>query len=77
MASNYDRTEETTSDAAETLVCGHQIQHDASGQGHAWRNVNAESIPADIREEIAAEILDGRQETCAAYIASNGCHYRW
>jgi hypothetical protein len=59
------------------LICGKQIQHDASGQGHAWRDIDATDIPADIREGIAAEILDGGQETCADYTATNGLHYRW
>jgi len=51
------------------------IQQDLSGVGHCWR-VDMD-IPADIREEIAAEILDGGQEHCSDYVASNGLHYRW
>lgn len=58
-------------------ICGCRVQHDASGQGHAWRNVNASEIPANIVEEIAAEILDGGKDECDDYVASNGLHYRW
>jgi len=61
----------------ETTVCGNQVQHDNSGIGHNWRSIDAEAIPADIREEIAAEMLDGGQDDCELYVASNGCHYRW
>lgn len=61
----------------DTLVCGTQIQHDASGQGHAWRNIDAADIPANIREEIEGEMIDGGKDTCADFIASNGLHYRW
>jgi hypothetical protein len=57
-----------------TINC-RRIQHDPSGAGHTWRDVY--SLPADIREEIAAEIIDGKQETCGDYVASNGQHYRW
>jgi hypothetical protein len=58
-------------------ICGKTIKHDASGVGHAWRVVDADDIPADIAEEIAAEILDGGKATCSGYVASNGEHYRW
>jgi len=60
-----------------TLVCGVQVQCDASGQGHCWRNVDAGDLPASVREEIEAEIIDGGKEECEDYTASNGCHYRW
>jgi hypothetical protein len=63
--------------ANETLVCGCQIQIDRSGVGHAWRDIDAQDIPADVREEIAAEIIDGGKGECADYVASNGLHYRW
>lgn len=63
--------------ANETTVCGCQIQCDASGVGHAWRNIDADAIPANIREEIEAEIIDGGNETCRDFVASNGLHYRW
>lgn len=58
-------------------ICGCTIQHDPSGVGHAWRNIDASDIPANIAEEIAAEILDGGAEECDDYVASNGLHYRW
>ena len=58
----------------ETKLAG--VQWDKSGgQGHCW--VTAADLPADIREEIAAEIIDGKQESCDDYTASNGQHYRW
>jgi hypothetical protein len=61
----------------ETLIAGRQIQYDNSGVGHNYRNIDASNIPADVREEIAAEIIDGKQSQCEQYVASNGCHYRW
>jgi hypothetical protein len=60
-----------------TTVCGNQVQYDNSGVGHNWRNISREDIPADIVEEIAAEISDGGKDACEDYVASNGCHYRW
>jgi hypothetical protein len=72
MSANNER------ESRETLVCGCQIQQDASGgQGHCWRNVDADDIPANIREEIEAEMLDGGREGHPDYTASNGQHYRW
>ena len=65
----------TTNDT--NLVCGTQIQHDASGVGHAWKNIDATDVPANIREEIEGEIIDGKQETCGKFVGSNGQHYRW
>ena len=62
---------------ANETICGKQIQIDMSGRGHAWRNVDADSIPANIAEEIAAEIIDGGNDTCDCYTASNGLCYRW
>lgn len=59
------------------LVCGTRIQHDNSGVGHNWRNIDASDIPADIREEIEGEIIDGEQTTCSDFVGSNGLHYRW
>ena len=59
-------------------IQGLTIQHDRSGgQGHCWRTCTMDDVPADIREEIAAEIIDGGQDECADYTASNGQHYRW
>lgn len=61
----------------ESAVCGKTIKHDNSGVGHNWRTIDASDIPADIREDIAAEIIDGKKATCAKYTASNGLSYRW
>lgn len=61
----------------ETMVCGIQIQHDNSGVGRNWKNIDAQDIPANIREEIEGEIIDGKTETCKDFVASNGLHYRW
>jgi hypothetical protein len=58
-------------------ICGKTIKHDNSGVGHNWRTIDASDIPADIREEIAAEIIDGKRDACADYLASNGLRYRW
>lgn len=59
-------------------INGLTIQHDRSqGQGHCWRDCTADDLPASIREEIAAEIIDGGKEECGDYTASNGEHYRW
>lgn len=61
-----------------TTVCGNQVQVDMSGgQGHCWRNVSRESLPADIALEIECEMIDGDQAACSDYVASNGQHYRW
>ena len=61
----------------QATVCGVAIQYDPSGVGHAWRPLDADSLPADIAEEIAAEIIDGKQSHCDDYRATNGRHYRW
>jgi len=60
-------------------VCGKTIQQDMSGgQGHCWRAVAAQQdIPADIVLEIEGEIIDGRNDECDDFVASNGQHYRW
>ena len=59
------------------LLCGTQIQVDRSGQGHAWRNIDARDIPHAVREEIEGEILDGGKEEVDEFVASNGARYRW
>lgn len=61
----------------ETTVCGNQVQYDNSGVGHNWRAIDADDIPANIREEIECEMIDGGKDECDGYVASNGCHYRW
>lgn len=58
-----------------TLVCGKQIQHDNSGVGHNWRNIDAADIPADARIEIEGEIIDGKQDE--GHIVCGGENYRW
>jgi hypothetical protein len=57
-------------------ICGKEIQHDASGQGHDWRWVSVDSISADTQEDIAGAIVDGL-ESCLVWIADGGQHYRW
>lgn len=59
------------------IVAGNAIQIDRSGVGHNWRNADADDVPASIQEEIAAEIIDGGNDDCDDYVASNGVHYRW
>jgi hypothetical protein len=61
----------------ETKVCGKQIQHDNSGVGHNWKNIDASDIPANIREEIEGEIIDGKMSKCEKFVGSNGLNYRW
>lgn len=61
----------------ETTVCGKQIQIDRSGVGHNWRDISRDDIPADVVLEIEGKIIDGEQESCEIYVASNGLHYRW
>lgn len=63
--------------ATETTVCGTKILVDRSGKGHCWRRVAANDLPANILREIECEILDGGQESCDDYVATNGLHYRW
>jgi len=57
------------------------IQHDASGQGHAWRTVDAEDLAPSILEEIHAEFIElayqGDEPDEGEYVATNGQHYRW
>jgi hypothetical protein len=68
----------------ETTVNGSQVQHDNSGVGHNWRNIDASDIPSDVREEIEGEMIDGNgafddggRDSCDDFTASNGLHYRW
>lgn len=53
-----------------------RIQHDNSGVGHNWRNIDADEIQASVREEIEGEIFGGLGE-CHEFVGSNGEHYRW
>ena len=59
------------------MVAGLAIQYDKSGVGHCWVSANDTNCPDSIQEEIAAEIIDGGNDDCDDFIASNGCHYRW
>jgi hypothetical protein len=61
----------------ETTICGMTIKHDNSGVGNNWQRIDADEIPADIREEIAAEMIDGGKSHCETYVATNGLSYRW
>ncbi len=64
--------------ATETeTVCGNQVSVDRSGVGHCWVDVARDEIPANIVLELEGEMIDGGQETCDDYRASNGLHYRW
>jgi hypothetical protein len=58
-------------------VCECEIQYDKSGVGHCWVAADSMNCPADIQEEIAGEIIDGKQDTCSDFVGSNGQHYRW
>lgn len=68
---------ETKMTTEETTVCGCQVQHDNSGVGHNWSNIDREDIPASIIEELEGEMIDGKMDTCDDFVASNGLHYRW
>ena len=59
-----------------TTVAGKTIQIDRSGQGHNWKNIDADQIPSNVVLEIEGEIIDGKKET-GEIVASNGLHYRW
>ena len=48
--------------AVQIEIQGQSIQYDASGVGHAWRAATEIDCPASIQEEIAAEIVDGKNE---------------
>jgi hypothetical protein len=71
------KRETTMASGIETTVCGNQVQIDRSGQGHAWQNIDAGDIPANIRMEIEGEMIDGGKDECDLYVATNGLHYRW
>jgi hypothetical protein len=59
-------------------VLDKQVQLDRSGAaGHCWKNVSGDEIPANVRQEIECEIIDGKREECGGFVASNGLHYRW
>lgn len=58
-------------------VLGYAIQYDGSGVGHCWVAATDDTCHAGIREEIAAEIIEGGNENRKGYTATNGCKYRW
>lgn len=67
-----------TTNETKIMVCGSVIQWDKSGgQGHCWVAADELACPADIQEEIAGEVIDGGQDECDDFVASNGIHYRW
>ena len=61
----------------DTTVCGNQVQLDRSGVSHCWVKVERQEIPANIVLELEGEMIDGGQDECEDYVASNGMHYRW
>lgn len=42
-----------------------------------WVLADSDNCPANIQQEIAAEILDGGVHETNSFRASNGCYYRW
>jgi hypothetical protein len=76
-----DWTESTVakpeSTESESLIVGRQVQIDRSGQGQAWRDIDAQDIPVSVREEIEGEMIDGGVDDTDLFVASNGQHYRW
>lgn len=64
--------------AGRSMVAGCQVQHDPSRNGHAWRFVDMTAARmADAAEEIAAEIIDGRNTSCSRFVSTSGDHFRW
>ncbi len=61
----------------DSLVCGLLVQIDRSGVGHCWQDCYAGDIPADVKEEIEGEMIDGGKTSCDNFVGSNGLHYRW
>jgi hypothetical protein len=72
MLSPADRARHEQAD-----VNGKQVLWDKTGVGHDYVLADADSMPENIRDEIAAEIIDGKVDICEDYVASNGQHYRW
>lgn len=58
-------------------INGIAISYDKSGVGHCWVAADGYTCPPSIVEDIAGEIIDGGQDECEDFVASNGCHYRW
>ncbi len=60
------------------VICGCDVWFDPSGgQWHRAVDATPENTPANIADEIAAEILDGGKTYCESFRASNGQYYRW
>ena len=58
-------------------INGTTVQWDMSGCGHCWVDATDDNCPANIAQEIECETIDGGQDSCSDYVASNGQHYRW
>lgn len=71
-----EEAEEAEEDA-QVMLCGNKIQIDKSGVGHCWVAATGFDVPANIRDEIEGEMIDGGKDDCDDFVASNGCHYRW
>lgn len=54
-----------------------QFQYDNSGVGHNWKNIDLNSLPANIIIEIEGEIINEGKDNCDDFVGSNGLHYRW
>lgn len=54
----------------------YQIQYDASGQGHCWRNISPDELPVIILQEIEEDIIESLIDD-GEIVGSNGLHYRW
>lgn len=42
-----------------------------------WVLADNDNCPANIQQEIAAEIIDNDVQETNSFQASNGCYYRW
>jgi len=66
-----------TTTNTQITVCQIAIQYDKSSVGHCWVAATEIDCPADIQEEIAGEIVDGKITKCSGFVATNAAHYRW
>lgn len=71
-----DPAPECDCDEDALTINGYRIQTDASGQGHAWRDVRAESTEGGCREEIECWIIEDKPGDHDVLIAQNGLRYR-
>lgn len=68
----------TTTNTGRLHVGNESVQVQLDHGGNDWRNISADDLPPDVREEIAAEIVDGNNEVAyPPYVATNGLRYRW